>query len=400
MYLKNWKKTLYVILIVEVIAIAGFATTIPILTFFLEDLGVHDNAELTFFTGMIQSLPAISLALMAPLWGSLADNFGRKKMLMRALFGGAITIALQGIVTSPTQLLVLRTLQGAITGTVAAATVWVASIAPIEEVGYALGLLQMGIFTGGAIGPVIGGILSDAFGNRTNFMVTAILLTIAGLVITYFSEDNFTPPPTKKSLVRNLIPDFGQLRSSPLLWILLAVVAIDQISGSIVAPFLPLFIKKISAHSALVSSNAGIILGLGALSSAVGAVLIGKVSYRLGHQRVLVICLVGAAIFTLPQAYVSSIYQLLVLRLLSSFFVGGTMPAVNALISIKVENGKQGGIYGLRSSVASASGALGPAIGATLATSSGYNSVFIATGSILAISACSLLYLFKNTDSA
>lgn len=399
MPLKNWKKTLYAVLIGEIIAIAGFSTTIPILPFFLQDLGVKDHAQLTFYTGMIQSFPSISLALMAPIWGNLADSFGRKKMLLRALFGGAVIMTLQGLVVSPWQLLGLRTLQGAITGTVAAATVLVASITPAEEAGYALGLLQMGIFMGSAIGPMLGGILSDSFGHRTNFLVTAFLLTIAGAVVSYFAEDDFVPTQKKKSFAKSLIPDFSQLKSSPILWMLLAVVALDQISGSIVSPFLPLFIKSISSSATMIASNAGMVLGFGALSSAIAAVLIGKVSYRLGYQRVLVVCLTGAAIFTIPQAFVTSVHQLLILRVLSCFFIGGTMPSVNALISQKVESGKQGSIYGLRSSIASASGAIGPALGASIVSLGGYHSVFLANGTILILAGLSLfLFLEKKSE--
>ena len=112
------------------------------------------------YVGLIQSLPAISLAVMAPIWGSLADNYGRKPMLLRAMFGGAAIMVLQGLVTSPWQLLALRIIQGCITGTVAAATVLLASAAPKEEVGYGLGLLQMAVYLGSSLGPMLGGIVS------------------------------------------------------------------------------------------------------------------------------------------------------------------------------------------------------------------------------------------------
>ncbi len=388
----SWKKTLYAVLIGEIIAIAGFSTTMPILPFFLEDLGIKDHQQLTFYAGMLQSFPSICLAIMAPIWGNLADQYGRKKMLLRALYGGAIIMVLQGFSQTPLQLLGLRTFQGAITGTVAAATVLVASIAPVKEAGYALGLLQMGIFVGGAIGPMIGGILSDCFGHRANFMVTAILLTIAGMIVTYFAEDNFTPKETRKPILKSIIPDFSPLFTTPILLVLIGIVAIDQIAGSIVSPFLPLFIKSISGTSAMVSSNAGVIIGFGALSSAVAAVLIGKISYRVGYERILVICLGGAALFTIPQAFVTSVSQLLTLRMLSCFFIGGTMPAVNALISLKTQSGKQGGIYGLRSSIASASGAIGPALGASIAAVGGFHSVFLVTGSILMIAGIAFYY--------
>ena len=338
------------------------------------------------YVGLIQSLPAISLAVMAPIWGSLADNYGRKPMLLRAMFGGAAIMVLQGLVTSPWQLLTLRIIQGCITGTLAAATVLLASAAPKEEVGYGLGLLQMAVYLGSSLGPMLGGIVSDAFGRRMTFFVTAVLLFLGALIVLLLTDDEFVPPADRKSVLRSLVPDFSSLTSSKVLWALLGVVAADQIAGSIASPFLPLFIKGMSQDASRVASNTGLILGLGAISSAAAAVIVGKFSYRLGYQRVLMTCMIGAAVFTIPQAFATSPGMLLTLRLLSSFFIGGNMPAVNALISLRSEPGKQGSVYGLRTTVASAGAALGPAIGAGIAVGAGYGAVFLATGAILLLS--------------
>jgi DHA1 family multidrug resistance protein-like MFS transporter len=386
MSIPQWKKTLYGVWLAELFALAGFATSTPIIPFYLQDLGVLDPVRLKILTGLNQALPAISLAIMAPIWGSLADNYGRKPMLLRSMYGGTLTMILQGLVTAPWQFLLLRTIQGCITGTVAAATVLVASTTPEEEVGYGLGLLQMAIFLGSSLGPMFGGLISDHFGHRVNFFATAVLLFLAGVVVSKFTVDDFVPPESRKSVLKSLVPDFSPLVSSKALWSLMAVVAADQIAGSIVSPFLPLFIQSISATADRVASNTGLILGLGALSSAIAAASVGKISYRLGYQKTLVFCMAGAAVFTIPQAFVHTPLQLLLLRIASGFFVGGTMPAANALIAQRTESGKQGSVYGVRSSVASGSGAIGPAIGATLATAIGYSSVFLATGMILAAS--------------
>ena len=385
----SWKKTLYAVLAGELLCIAGFSTSGPILPFFLGDLGVSDPLQLKLYVGLIQSLPAISLAVMAPIWGSLADSYGRKPMLLRAMFGGAAIVALQGLVTSPWQLLVLRTIQGCLTGTVAAATVLVASATPKKEIGYSLGLLQMVIYLGGSLGPMLGGFVSDAYGHRMTFFITAFLLFVSGVLIWRFVDDEFVPPENRKSMLKSLAPDFTALTSSKILWALFAVVAADQVAGTIASPFLPLFIQGISKDASRVASNTGLILGLGAVASAAASVIVGKFSYRLGYQRVLMTCMIGAAIFTIPQAFAPNPGILLVLRLLSSFFIGGNMPAVNALITMRTESGKQGSVYGLRTTVASASGAIGPAIGASIAMGLGYGAVFVATGAILAVAGLS-----------
>jgi len=382
------------------LAIAGFSTSSPIVPFFLQDLGVTDPLRLKLLTGLTQTLPSLTLVFFSPIWGSVADNYGRKPMLLRAMFGGTLVMLLQGLVSSPWQLLLLRTLQGCLTGTVAAATILVASIAPAEEVGYALGLLQMAIFLGASIGPLFGGVIADLFGRRATFFATSLLLLAAGLVIARFAQDNFTAPRDKKPVLRSMLPDFSPLTSSTALWALLAVIAADQIAGSVLGPFLPLFIQKLSAGSTRVGSTTGLILGLGAVSSAVAALTVGKASYRVGYKRALVICMAGASAFMIPQAFVRTPLQLLLLRVASGFFVGGNLPSANALIAQKTEQGRQGSVYGLSSAIASGSNALGPVIGASIAVGAGYGAVFLTTAGILAAAGISIALFIRGGSAA
>lgn len=185
---------------------AGFTTSAPITPFFLQDLGVTDPMRLKVLTGVVVALPSLSLVFFSPIWGSIADNYGRKPMLMRAMFGGTLVMLLMGMVTAPWQLVVLKTIQGCITGTVAAATIMIASIAPQEEVGYGLGLLQMAIFLGASLGPLIGGVIADVLSRRATFFATSFLLLAAGIVIARFAEDSFTPPESGNQLPQACSP--------------------------------------------------------------------------------------------------------------------------------------------------------------------------------------------------
>jgi DHA1 family multidrug resistance protein-like MFS transporter len=393
-----WRRTLYAVGVGELLAIAGFSTSSPIMPFYLQDLGVTDPRALALLTGLNQALPAISLAILAPIWGNIADNYGRKPMLLRAMLGGAVVVFLQGLVRAPWQFLVLRILQGCITGTVAAATILVASLAPQEEAGFGLGLLQMAIFLGASLGPLFGGVISDLVGRRFNFFATSVLLLIAGAVVYRFAVDDFKPPESRKSVWKTLVPNFRPLGASKALWVLLAVVAADQLAGTVLTPFLPLFIRSISPTDVLVGSTTGAVLGAGALASALAAVSVGRVSYRLGYKRVLVLCMGGAAALTIPQAFVHTPLQLLGLRIASCFFVGGNMPSVNAMIAERTGRGQRGSVYGLSSSIAAISGALGPAIGASLAIAAGYGSVFLATSVILAVAGLGILLLVTGAQ--
>ncbi|MEJ5189952.1 MAG: MFS transporter, partial [Breznakiellaceae bacterium] len=179
---------------------------------------------------------------------------------------------------------------------------------------------------------------------------------------------------------------------------LLAIVAIDQIAGSITAPFLPLFIKALSPDASRVASDTGLILGVGALTSSIAAVWIGKISYQVGYQRLLLGCLLGAACTTIPQALVTNRGQLLVLRALSNFFLGGTMPTVNALLTLYSPPEKQGSLYGIRSSVASIGAAVGPLLGSAIAIGIGFRGVFVATGAILGGGALALRWYVRGAQ--
>src|SRR4029077_15989620 len=92
-----------------------------------------------------------------------------KPMLLRSMIGGAITVGLIFFVQSPTELLILRLLPGATSGTGAAATALVAAETPRNRVGWALGVVTSAVALGGAIGPVVGGLAGAAFGFRLAF---------------------------------------------------------------------------------------------------------------------------------------------------------------------------------------------------------------------------------------
>src|SRR2546430_17314570 len=97
----------------------------------------------------------------SPIWGALADRYGRKPMLVRAMGGGAVITALLIVAPNVWVVLALRVLQGLVTGTVAPARALVAAITPSDELGYSMGLMEASGFLGGAAGPLVGGLLHD-----------------------------------------------------------------------------------------------------------------------------------------------------------------------------------------------------------------------------------------------
>jgi DHA1 family multidrug resistance protein-like MFS transporter len=380
---ESWKKGFYAVCAAEILAIAGFNASMPIIPFYIQDLGVKDIKSVNLWVGACSTGVAISLAIFAPIWGRLADSHGKRLMLLRAAFGGAVSVALMGVVAHPWQLLALRTIQGALSGTVTAATLIVATMSPPENVGWSLGLLTTSVFIGSSIGPAIGGIVSDLFGYRLNFFVTSGFLLAAAFIVIRFVPKDSPHVPLTGPFWRRIVPDFSYLAKSRPLAILIALSAVLQLANSIVGPILPLYIQSLTPNAARVGATTGLILGVSALSAALSAAGLGRVSYKIGYERTLHICLGGAFLLILPQAFVRTPLQLLVLRVIGAAFAGGTSPVINALIAVRADKTRQGTVYGLASSINSTGMAAGPMVGAAIAAGLGYPYAFLATAGIL-----------------
>ncbi len=383
----NWKRSFYAVFAGEILALIGFTASFPVIPFFIRDLGVSDPSTLNIWVGACATATAVSMFIFAPLWGQMADNFGKRPMLLRAMIGGAFSMAFMGFANQPWQILVLRGIQGALTGTVSAATVLVATISPREQIGYTMGMLQTGIYVGASVGPAFGGVLSDLFGHRVTFFATAVLLLAAAFIVMKFVREEPTRGAPAGSFMKSIIPDFSPLADSPGLIILLLVSGGLQIAMNTVSPILPLFIQSISPQATKVGLMTGLILGGSAVAAALSSAGLGRVSYRIGYERLLAFCLAGAVLVFLPQAFVRNPWQLLALRMLGGAMIGGSEPSINAMIAMRAQKGRQGVIFGLNTSMNSAGAAVGPMIGAVLSAGFGYAFAFFAGAAVLTAAA-------------
>jgi DHA1 family multidrug resistance protein-like MFS transporter len=114
----------------------------------VQELGIIDPDQVKLWADLPNSVQAVSMAFMAPIWGALADRHGRTMMVERAMFGGALIFLAMGFARDIHILRLLRILQGMITGTVPAATALVASTTPRGNSGQSMGTLHTGIWLG------------------------------------------------------------------------------------------------------------------------------------------------------------------------------------------------------------------------------------------------------------
>ncbi|MBW7460305.1 MFS transporter, partial [Paenibacillus sepulcri] len=155
----SWKRNLLVLWVGSFFVSTAYSVSIPFLPIFLHDqLGVQDHLET--WTGITFAITFLAAALIAPFWGSLADRYGRKPMMIRAGICLTATYLLYFLVQNPYELIAVRILEGLLAGYIPATVALVATNTPENHAGYALGILSTSTAAGGIIGPLAGGLVS------------------------------------------------------------------------------------------------------------------------------------------------------------------------------------------------------------------------------------------------
>jgi MFS transporter, DHA1 family, multidrug resistance protein len=375
-----WQRNLAAVWIAQMVSGMAFSFILPFIPLYIQTLGVQGTTEAAQWAGLIGAAAAVSMTVVQPIWGNLADRYGRRPMVLRSTFGGCVVIGLMGFATSPEQLLVLRFLQGTITGVVAAATALVATTTPKARLGFTLGMMQVALFVGNSVGPLVGGYISDTFGYRAAFFAASAFLLVAGLIVVAFVRERFVRP-TKEQQGPGIIAGSRALLASQAFAVLVGVVFMIQLAGVIVSPVLTLFIADLSGRENAATS-AGLVLAATGVVSAGSAVFFGRLSDRVGHLPILLVCLLGAAVSYFPQALVSTTWQLLALRMALGLFLGGLMPSANALVAARVPPERRGSAFGLTAMAGSFANGVGPLAGAAIATGLGIREVFVVTGGL------------------
>ena len=382
----TWQRTLYVMFVAQLLSAVGFSMFFPFLPTYIEELGVASGVgSLELWVGLVFSAQAITMMIASPIWGAISDRVGRKLMVERALFGGAIIVGAMAFVGSAEQLVLLRAVQGLVTGVVSAANALIASVAPRERIGYAMGVLQVGLWCGLSIGPVIGGLLAFAYGPRAAFLVTALLLLSGGFLVLFGVKEEFVPILKGQRLT--LLADWKHVTDAPGVNLTFLVRFSVWLGRTMIVPFLALFVASLLADQTQASIYTGLAIGIASATGTASAIYLGKLGDRTGHKPILVVSAVAAAVFYLPMSLVTAAWQLLVLYALTGAAIGGVLPALGALLAHYTEPGEEGSVYGLDNAIVAAARAASPLLGAAVVFWSGYRGTFVAAGLLFLVTA-------------
>ncbi len=374
----RWQRTLYIAFFAQLASAVGFSVIFPFLPLYVQTLGSAWGLSVELLSGLVFSAQALTMMVASPIWGALADRYGRKLMVERATFGGAIIIFLMAFPRSAEELVLLRAIQGMITGVVSANSALVAAIAPRERAGYALGLLQTGLAAGVALGPLVGGVLADTVGYRMTFVVTAVLLFVSGVMVWLGVEDRPIPAESRGRL--SVWAEWRRVLASPGVVQVYALRFVARLGRAMLAPVLPLFVDALTTSALGVATLTGLVTSARAFAATLSTSWLGRLGDRVGHRR-----LTRAALALLGLAYIlhgmaGSVWHLLILQAVVGVGLGGLNPAMAALLARYTHEGEEGAAYGIDNSVVAAARAIAPMVGAMVAVWTSLREPFILAG--------------------
>jgi DHA1 family multidrug resistance protein-like MFS transporter len=379
----RWQRTLFVLFFSQMATAIGFSSIFPFLPLYVKSLGSSTGMSVELLAGLVFSAQAFTMMIAAPIWGRLADRYGRKLMVARASIGGSVVLLLMAFVQSAEQLVALRALQGLISGTVAANSALLASQVPRDRMGFAMGTLQVGLGAGVALGPLVGGIVADSFGYASAFYVTAAMLFLSGIMVVIWVQEDFHPDVSEDSKGKGAIAFWRHLLQFPGVKPTFSLRFLVQLARNMLAPIIPLFVLELMVDAQRVNSFTGLVIGARAGATTLSAMFLGRLADRVGHRKVAAVSAFLAGVFYVPQSWVTEDWQFLVLGILVGVALGGVVPTLSAILARYTESGAEGAIFGLDTSIRSAARAVAPLMGSWIALTWSLRGTFVATGVIL-----------------
>ena len=375
----DWQRNLKIAWIGTFFTGASFSIVMPFMSLYIEELGVKGDM-VEWYTGLSVAISALASALVSPIWGRLADRYGRKPMMIRASMVMTFTMGGLALVPNVFWLLFLRTLNGLFAGYVPNATALIASQVPPNRSGYALGTLSTGLTAGVLIGPLLGGVLSETFGMRGTFLLVGLILFICSLLTIFGLRENFQP--IEKGEMMTLSQVFARIPRKSLLIGLFVTSMIIQISAQSIAPMLALYIRYLGQRENILFYSGLIVSAMG-FSSLLSTPYLGKLGDRIGNHRLLLMGLFYSFLLYFLCGFAGSALQLGILRFAYGFGVGALMPSVNSLLTKMTPKEGISRIFSFNQSFSYIGQVLGPFVGSAVATGLGYRWVFFVTAMIV-----------------
>lgn len=377
MAIPYYRRNLYVLWAAVFLCSASWTQVIPFLPLFLAELGVDENLD--FWSGLAVSAHFVTGMVMQPVWGKLADRYGRKTMLVRAGLSLSLIYFLTSLSTHPWHVVAARLANGALTGFIPMSISLVGTNTPPQFSARYVASVQTASAIGTIFGPVIGGTLASLFGVRGSLQASAALVFISALLSIIFVQERRKPVVSQPT---TLAADFRAAFHMPVMLVALFASVVGQMASMSTQTVLVLKVESMVGPESSAAWS-GVILALPGVAFALSATRWVAQLDKRSVYRVLTAAYIGTGLGYVLSGLVGSIWLFVLLFFASSLFASAFRPVSAAMITTGVDSEFRGRAFGMQSSAATLGGFLGPLFAGFVASHFGRSAVFVAMGLLL-----------------
>lgn len=373
--LPAWRRNQYVTVAMVFVVFTGFAFALPFLPLYVRALGVADESDVALWSGVLIGVSPLLAGLLAPVWGRLADRHGHRPMALGALAAYVLLMSVSAAVTDVRQLLALRVLVGVFGGIGPLGLAMATALAPREQTGSAVGLVQSAQILSAAVGPFTGGLLADTIGIRATFLVAALACLGALLLVLRFYE----PAPREAEGAPEAAPgegppasrpaagSFFQVMGSRYVPAVLVTLFVVNFIGRSFTPILPLYLQDLGAPEATLALLTGGLISAYSIAAAISASAFGRATRRRSPRTLLLLSLVGGALTVFPMVAAPGVGTFMLLAVLLGLSSGGALTLSYTIGGLLVPERMRTTAFGFLSAAALFGGAVSPSVAGLLA---------------------------------
>ncbi len=315
------KKAFIVLFLTIFIIVTGMGMVVPLLPIYAENLGANG-----LYIGMIFGSFAFSRTIFLPYFGTLSDKKGRKPFIITGLAGYVFVAIAFVYFANINSLILIRFIQGIASAMIMPVVqAYIGEITEIGREGYSMGLFSMSMFASLSLGPLLGGMIKDAWSMQGTFICMAVL-SAAGLLLSMSCLPSVANEHIQQK-DRKAVPWKTILKGNKSLFAIFSFRFAYTSCIGVIWCFLPVFADK-QFH--LSGSLTGLLVMLGVFVSGILQLPMGYIADRYNKRIMVGIggCICSIAMLQLANS--SSYYDLLFAVCLFGLGGGISMPAVMA----------------------------------------------------------------------
>lgn len=378
--------------------IGGSATLVfPFLPLYLYQLGA-DPGHVALWTAIITSGMFIMGAIIMPIWGALADRYGKKKMILRSALSLSIAYFLQYLVTTPFQLFLARLFQGFSFGYFPVFQALLSELAG-PHAGAAIGTLMGGRSAGAMIGPFLGGFLGSIHGLRLPFLISGCIDIFAFLLVLFFVHE---PKAVKKEKPKKigLIASFKLLSANKPFMRLQKLMIVNQCAMLLITPLIAVHVVDLTGDVQSSTMLSGLICGASGIAGAVAGPFWGRYGDRFGYYHAMALSFLGCGIFSGLQFLAPTVFTFGLCQFGFGLFSVGGVTSISSDVALVTSPEERGSAYGINAASMNIGNFFGPLLGGLIATvAGGMGAVFLCSALVQIAAALYIVVILRRQKS-